>query len=354
MSSTGRARELLLGGLVIPGLPLALTASRRFDEGRERVLLRYYLEAGAGGLAVGVHSTQFGIHDPRVGLYKPVLQLAAEEIRRHEENGSRVLKVAGLAGPPRNCLEEARLAVELGYDCALLSPSGEAGASDDGLLECARAVSEVLPLFGFYLQTAVGGRVLGYDFWRSFLEIEDVVAIKIAPFNRYQTLDVARAVAESGRAGEVALYTGNDDNILIDLLTTYEFKVQERIVRVRMRGGLLGQWGVWTRRAVEMFQESRPLVLAGAGVPDRLLTLAAKLTDANAAIFDVRNQFRGCIAGVLEALRRRGLLTSTQTLEDTPGLSPGQSAEIERVERAYPELLDNDFVDSNLHRWLSP
>lgn len=330
-------RQRLLRGAVIPAHPLALNAERRLDERRQRALSRYYLAAGAGGLAVGVHTTQFAIRD--VGLFEPVLRIAAEEMR-----GRDVVKVAGVAGQTAQALREAGIARDLGYDAALLSLGAMRNATVAELIDHARAVAQIRPLFGFYLQPSVGGRLLPYSFWREFAEIENVVAIKIAPFNRYQTLDVMRAVAESGRAGEIALYTGNDDNILLDLATQYDFGGKT----VRFSGGLLGHWAVWTRCAVEQFNAVR------SQTPDRdLLTLAQQVTDANAAFFDPQNNFVGCIAGIHEVLRRQGLLEGTWCLDPGESMSPGQSEEIDRVYRMYPHLNDDVFVRTGLHNWLA-
>ena len=323
--------ERLREGVVIPAHPLALTAERKLDERRQRALTRYYLAAGAGGVAVGVHTTQFEIRD--CGLLAPVLELAMEELRRAES-----IRIAGIVGKTAQAVKEAELAARLGYHAGLLSLGAMASASVPELLEHARAVASVIPLFGFYLQPAVGGRVLPYEFWRAFAEIENVVAIKIAPFNRYQTIDVIRAVAESGR--EIALYTGNDDNILLDLLTPYRFGD----ITLRIVGGLLGHWAVWTRRAVELLEQR-------CGLNDSL-TLAIEITDSNAAFFDAANGFRGCIAGIHEVLRRQGLLAGRWCLNPREDLSPGQMEEIDRVYRAYPHLNDDEFVCQHLDGWL--
>jgi dihydrodipicolinate synthase/N-acetylneuraminate lyase len=320
--------------MVIPAHPLALTSDRRLDERRQRGLSRYYLAAGAGGLAVGVHTTQFAIRE--AGLYERVLRLAAEEM------GGRGMAIAGVCGATGQALREARTARELGYNAGLLSLGALPEASVEELIAHARAVAGVIPLFGFYLQPSVGGRVLSYEFWSRFVEIPEVVAIKIAPFNRYQTLDVVRAVAESGRAGEIALYTGNDDNILADLVTEFDFGGS----KLRFAGGLLGHWAVWTSRAVEQFRAAQR---ADAG----LLTLGAQVTDANAAIFDVAHGFAGCIPGIHEVLRRQGLLAGRWCLDPTEELSPGQAEEIDRVSRLYPHLNDDDFVRRHLAGWLS-
>jgi dihydrodipicolinate synthase/N-acetylneuraminate lyase len=320
-------RSQLLEGLVIPAHPLALNASRQLDESRQRGLTRYYAAAKAGGIAVGVHTTQFTIRNH--GLLEPVLRMAREE-------WSSGIAIAGICGPTPQATAEAELATRLGYDAGLLSLSAFAQASEEDMLAHARTIASIIPVVGFYLQPAVGGRVLSYSFWRRFAEIDNVVAIKVAPFHRYQTIDVMRAVAASGRAGEIALYTGNDDNIINDLLTVYEFNG----VRLRMVGGLLGQWAVWTGRAVEILERIKALHRTCAPIPADLLTLNAALTDANAAIFDVANNFHGCIAGIHEVLRRRGLLDGIWCLDPHEALGPGQLAELDRVIAAYPQLQD--------------
>lgn len=331
-------RERLRHGLVIPAHPLALTENRKLDERRQRALSRYYLDAGAGGIAVGVHTTQFTIRDPKIGLLKPVLELAAQEIRRRNAIG-----IAGVCGPTKQAVQEAELAVQLGYDAALLSLGALRDASVAELLEHSKTVASIIPVVGFYLQPSVGGRILPYEFWRSFAEIENVVAIKIAPFNRYQTIDVVRAVAESGRAEEIPLYTGNDDSIVIDLITSFNFGGQS----IRFVGGLLGHWAVWTRRAVELLDRVKE------PVSPELLTLAQQVTDSNAAFFDPSHQFHGCIPGIHEVLRRQGLLEGRWCLDPHEELSPGQAEEIDRVYRAYPHLNDDAFVEQNRDRWLS-
>jgi dihydrodipicolinate synthase/N-acetylneuraminate lyase len=328
---------------VIPAHPLALTANRKLDERRQRALTRYYLAAGAGGVAVGVHTTQFEIREPRFGLFEPVLELAMEELR-----GSDTIKVAGLVGSTAQAVREAELAARRGYDAGLLSMAALAESSTQELLAHARAVAEAIPLFGFYLQPAVGGRILPYEFWREFAAIERVVAIKIAPFNRYRTLEVLRAVADSGRAGEIALYTGNDDSIVTDLLTPFRFGDST----LRMSGGLLGHWAVWTLRAVRMLERMHADVPGETALAPSWLTLAAEITDANAALFDAANGFRGCIAGIHEVLRRQGLLAGRWCLNPDEDLSPGQATEIDRVCRAYPHLNDDAFVRDRLDEWL--
>lgn len=332
-------RAALLSGLAIPAHPLALNAARRLDERRQRALTRYYLAAGAGGVAVGVHTTQFAIRDPKVGLFKPVLELAAEEMTRASRP---VVRIAGVCGETRQAVVEARLIRELGYEAALLSLAALRDADDDTLIAHCRAVAEITPIIGFYLQPSVGGRVLPYAFWRRFAEIENVVAIKIAPFNRYQTLDVVRAVVEAGRE-DIALYTGNDDNIVADLLTPFRFAGAER----RIVGGLLGHWSVWTQRAVELLERCRSV-----DATPELLRLGAEVTDCNAAFFDAANGFRGCIAGLHEVLRCQGLLEGVWCLDENEGPSPGQRAEIDRVYRAYPGLNDDIFVEQHRDEWL--
>ncbi len=347
-------RSSLQAGVVIPAHPLALGANRRLDERRQAALSRYYCDAGAGGLAVGVHTTQFAIRDPKVGLLQPVLELAIETIRTQErQHGRRLVRVAGVCGPTPQALSEAALAREIGYDLGLLSLGGLRHAADDELIEHCRRIGEVIPLFGFYLQPAVGGRPLGYAFWRAFLEIEQVLAIKVAPFNRYQTIEVARALADSGRCDEVSLYTGNDDSIVFDLLAEYRFARPEGEVKVRFAGGLLGHWAVWTRRAVELLGRIKESRRDGGRGSFELLAGAAEITDANAAFFDARNGFAGCIAGIHEVLRRQGLLAGRWCLDPGEDLSPGQMEEINRVCRSYPHLNDDDFVAENLGRWLS-
>lgn len=347
----GEVTDLLRQGLVIPAHPLALDARRRLDERRQRALSRYYLAAGAGGLAVGVHTTQFEIR--RHGLFRPVLQLAAETLREAERAMGRTLvKIAGVVGPTPQAVAEARQARELGYHAGLLSLAALKTATDGELIAHARAVAAEIPLVGFYLQPSVGGRPLSFRFWREFAEIENVAAIKIAPFNRYQTLDVIRAVHEAGRGGEIALYTGNDDSILLDLLTVHRFG-PNGTGAIRIRGGLLGHWAVWTRTAVEHLRQVQALLESGAPVPQELLTLAAQVTDANAAFFDAANGFAGCIAGLHEVLRRQGLLAGRWTLNPGEDLSPGQMEAIDRVYTAYPHLNDDAFVAAHLEEWLS-
>jgi hypothetical protein len=333
-------RSQLLSGLVIPAHPLALNHERKLDERRQRALTRYYLAAGAGGIAVGVHTTQFAIRDPEIGLFEPVLRIAMEEMR-----GKHVVKIAGVCGKLAQATSEAEIAARLGYDAALLSLGALPEASIAELIEHCRAIASIIPVIGFYLQPSVGGRVLPYSFWRKFCDIENVVAIKVAPFSRYQTLDVVRAFAESGRAHEIALYTGNDDNILLDLLTTYDFRGQQ----FRFAGGLLGHWAVWTNTAVAHLAEAKR---NSCNISSDLLTLAQQITDANASLFDPSHNFHGCIPGIHEILRRQGLLLGRWCLDEREDLSPGQLEEIDRVCAAYPHLQDDEFVRTHLDEWL--
>ena len=342
--------DALRDGLVIPAHPLALTHTGGLDERHQRALTRYYHAAGAGGLAVGVHTTQFAIRD--IGLLEPVLALAADALRACDAATARqTVLIAGVCGDTRQAVAEAALATGLGYHAGLLSLAALPDAPLDRLLDHCRAVARVLPLVGFYLQPAVGGRALPVAFWREFVQIPNVVAVKVAPFDRYRTLDVVRAVAESGRAGEVALYTGNDDHLLLDLLATHEVATEGGPVAVRFAGGLLGHWACWTRRAAEHLALAKAHRAADA-VPAALLTLAAQITEANAALFDPSHAFAGCIAGIHEVLHRQGLLSSPRCLDPDECLSPGQRDEIDRVYRLYPHLTDDAFVAEHLDEWL--
>jgi len=344
--------RVLNRGVVIPASPLALDAHRRFDARRQRGLWRYYLAAGAGGVAVGVHTTQFAIRDPKVGLFEPLLSLAAEEFDAADAGRAEpVVRIAGVCGRTEQAVAEASLARDLHFHAGLLSLGAMRDADDDALLDHCRTVAEVIPLVGFYLQPAVGGRVLPYRFWRRFAEIENVVAIKVAPFNRYQTIDVVRAVAESGR-DDVALYTGNDDNIVLDLLVPYRFNTGGRTVERRFVGGLLGHWAVWTRRAVELLDACHAAVASGEPIGSELLRLNVEVTDANAVLFDAANNFAGCIPGVHEVLRRQGLFEGTWCLDPKETLSPGQGEEIDRIYRMYPHLNDDEFVAEHCDEWL--
>lgn len=347
-------RTRLQEGLVIPACPLALYEGGRWSEQHQRALIRYYAAAGAGGIAVGVHSTQFAIRKPEHGLFRPVLELASSELQTSQV-ASNMLRIAGICGRTQQACSEASLAVELNYDAGLLSLADFRRESDELILEHCRIVGEIVPLIGFYLQPAVGGRILSYAFWREFVEIPAVVAIKIAPFNRYQTLDVVRALADSGRR-DIALYTGNDDNIVADLLTP--FRISSRTETdcskhevIYIAGGLLGQWGVWTQAAVNMLNAIK-LARKSNTIDLAWLQLNAALTDANSAIFDAANQFAGCIPGILEVLRLAGLVPSIECLDRGETLSPGQAEEIQRVMREYPELMDDEFVKANRDAWL--
>lgn len=349
MSTSFDIRSHLLEGQVIPALPLALNRRRNWSETRQKAVLRYYLDAGVGGVAVGVHSTQFEIRDAKHGLYRPVLQLAAETIDAWIQGKRPVLKIAGLCGLTPQAVQEAELAHSLGYQAGLLSLGAWRTAAERTILRHCATVARTVPLIGFYLQPSVGGRVLSHRFWCEFAEIPQVVAIKIAPFNRYQTLDVVRAVASSGRQ-DIALYTGNDDNIIVDLLTPFGgARNPQRIV-----GGLLGQWGVWTERAVALLKDIKR-VRSGAtgGASAEWLGKNAALTDMNAAIFDSAHGFAGCIPGIHEVLRRQGIFETTACLNPEERLSPGQSLEIDRVSREHAWLVDDEFVRRNLPRWFA-
>ena len=334
-------KEILRRGTVIPAHPLALDAQRRLDVRRQRALARYYLDAGAGGLAVGVHATQFAIRE--AGLYEPVLRLAMEEARGWARRP--VLMIAGLAGRTAQARSEAAVARDLGYHAAMLSMGAMKGAGVDEMIEHCAAVAQEMPLVGFYLQEAVGGPRLPLEFWRRFAAIENVVAIKIAPFDRYRTLDVVRGVIEARAEERVTLYTGNDDHIVLDLAVPFRLPRGDEQVTVRIKGGLLGHWSVWTKRAVEMFEAIQN------GKID--LSLDARVTDSNSAFFDVAHDFAGCIPGCHEVLRRQGLLEGIWCLDPRETLSPGQAEEIDRVYAAYPELNDDAFVRENLQRWLA-
>jgi dihydrodipicolinate synthase/N-acetylneuraminate lyase len=353
-SNTLALRERLLAGLVIPAHPLALTERRTLDERRQVALTRYYCDAGAGGIAVGVHTTQFAIRDPAHGLFEPVLRLAVRAATEWCGPASqRPVLVAGVVGKTPQAVREAELAASLGYDAALLSLAALREASNHELLDHCRRVADVIPIIGFYLQPAVGGRVLDRPFWRGFFEIESVVAVKVAPFDRYRTLDVTTALTDSGRE-DVALYTGNDDAIVTDLVTPFPGTSRA----VYFSGGLLGQWAVWTRCAVEILARCHAVTQSAPGERanddvGRLLALGAELTDANAALFDPAHGFAGCIPGIHEILRRQGLLAGRWCLDPHEELSPGQMEDIDRVVARYPHLTDDGFVKEHLQRWLS-
>ena len=344
-----KALDLLQSGTVIPATPLALTADKKLDEKHQRLLMRYFLSAGAGGIASGVHSTQFEIHDPKVGLLAPVLEIVVDEVVRFEAaTGKTIIKIAGACGPASQAVKEAELAKRLGYDAVLLSPGGLQGLDEAGHLARARAVAEVIPFVGFSLQRAVGGPPLSYEYWEKLSEIENMVAIKTAPFDRYQTLDILRAVAWSGR--NVAMYTGNDDTIVTDLLTEFSFPKNGRDYTINFAGGLLGHYSVWTKTHVDMFAKLRQARDSGVISAD-LMTLAAKVTDMNAAVFDPGNGFKGCISGIHEVLHRQGLMAGIWCLSDHEKLSPGQAQELDRVCAMYPELTDDDFINAHIDEW---
>lgn len=341
--------KLLHKGAVIPAHPLALNRDLRLDENRQRRLTRYYLAAGVGGLAVGVHTTQFSIRKPEVKLLEPVLQLAAEEIRQAQLNRP-FIKIAGICGPTAQAVEEAGLAIKYGYDLGLVSLGGLKDLSEEQLIEHIKTITGIIPVFGFYLQPAVGGRLLSYAFWEKLAELPGVHAIKTAPFNRYQTLDVVRAVCHSSRREKIALYTGNDDNIMADLLSTYRFTINGTTIEKRFAGGLLGHWSVWTHQVVEIFENIKSCINNNYVGLQELLTLGIAVTDMNAAIFDPGHAFRGSIAGIHEVLRRQGLLEGIWCLDKEEILSPGQLQEINRVTSQYSYLTDNEFVKDFLEK----
>ena len=345
-------RKTLARGVAIPANPLALTANRKLDERRQRALTRYYIAAGVGGLAVGVHTTQFAIRDPNIGLFEPVLTLAAEEMNRADEKRTeKLLRIGGICGATDQAVREATTLKHLGYHAGLLSLAALRQSTIDQLIDHCKTVSRVLPIIGFYLQPSVGGRVLPFEFWRKFAEIENVVAIKIAPFNRYQTIDVIRAVVETGR-DDIAIYTGNDDNIVMDLMTPYPFTRAGKTIDRRIVGGLLGHWSVWTKSAVAILQQCQAASRAPS-VLSAMLRLNVAVTDSNAAFFDAANNFAGCIAGLHYVLKRQGLLEGIWCLDPNETLGPGQREEIERVYQAYPELNDDAFVSEHRDAWLS-
>lgn len=345
---TDELKELLQGGLAIPANPTALTRDLKLDERRQRALSRYYLDAGSGGLAIGVHTSQFEIRE--VGLYQPVLELGKEEMDSFfNKSGKPVFRIAGVLGHTVQAVQEAKIASDLGYHAVLLGLAALKGKSNRELVKHCRAVAEIIPVIGFYLQTSVGGAVLDTEFWREFSKIENVVAIKMAPFNRYNTLDVVRGVVESGRGKDIALYTGNDDNIVADLLTEYQIPTAAGVIKKRIVGGLLGHWAVWNKKAVELFERIKN---APPSEALELLSVGIGITDANAAFFDSRNGFKGSIAGIHEVLIRQGLLEGNYTVDPKERLSPGQKEEIDRVYAMYPELNDDGFVSENLDKWL--
>lgn len=347
------ALKKLHEGTVIPANPLALNSKREFDEKRQRAIVRYYLDSGVGGLAVAVHTTQFEIRDKKYNLLERVLRVAKDEAEKYEQKtGKVIVMVAGVCGKTEQATAEAELAKSLGYDAVLLSPGGLNALSEDEMIARTEAVAGIMPTIGFYLQTAVGGRAFSYNYWERVCATPGVVAIKAAPFNRYYTLDVVRAAATSPRADEIALYTGNDDNIVIDLVSNYEFDIDGVHYEKRFVGGLLGHWSVWTKTAVELFERLRSYHGADS-IPYEILKLANEVTDTNAVFFDTANNFAGCIAGLHEVLRRQGLFEGTWCLNPEEKMSEGQAEEIDRIYRMYPHLSDDDFVKANLSRWLA-
>ena len=352
MDRSTKAMELLRKGTVIPANPLVLDASRKFNPDGQRALTRYYLDAGVGGIAIAVHTTQFAIRDPEYNLLEPVVSTVTDEITKYEkEHDKTILKISGVCGEISQAVKEAKLAKKYGCDAVLLSPGGLNHLSEKELIDRTMAVAAVIPVIGFNLQTAVGGRRFSYDYWHRICSIDNVVAIKAASFNRYQTLDLVRAAALSPRRDKIALYTGNDDNFTVDLMTKYSFEQDGRKYEKRFVGGLLGHWSVWTEKAVELYHKIEAAVRNDAVTPE-LLTLAEQQTDINSAFFDVANNFKGCIAGLHEVLRRQGLMEGIWCLDPNETLSPGQMEEIDRVYRMYPDANDDEFVRKNLSKWL--
>lgn len=353
MDRHSKALEILAKGTVIPATPLALNSDRTLNKKGLRLLMQYYLNCGVGGIATAVHTTQFEIRKPEISLFEPVLKIVSKEIESYENKHNKVIvKIAGVCGETEQAVHEAELAKKYGYDAVLLSPGGLNSKSEEYLTERTKAVAKIMPVIGFYLQTAVGGRAFSYDYWKNICSIDNVVAIKAAPFNRYQTEDVVRAAALSDRSDKITLYTGNDDNIVIDLLTKYRFKKNGRTVEKGFDGGLLGHWSVWTKKAVDIFNKLQAEKDKD-NISPELLTLAAEVTDANSAFFDTANGFKGCIAGLHEILRRQGLMENILCLNPNEALSKGQLEELNRVQKAYPHLCDDEFIKENISVWKS-
>ena len=351
MNRHEKALEILKKGTVIPATPLVLDENRKIDEKGIRLLMKYYLNCGVGGIATAVHTTQFEIRKPEIALFDPILKIVSEEIDGFEKKNNKVIvKVAGVCGAAEQAVREAETAKKYGYDAVLLSPGGLNSLSEAELIERTARVAEIMPVIGFYLQTAVGGRVFSYDYWEKICATKNVAAIKCASFNRYQTLDVVRAAAMSERSGEITLYTGNDDNIVIDLMTEYSFDKNGKTVKRGFDGGLLGHWSVWTKKAVEIFNRIKE-EKGKEAVSKEMLTLAAQVTDSNGAFFDTANNFSGCIPGLHEVLRRQGLMKNIYCLNPEETLSKGQAEEIDRVYRAYPHLNDDKFIADNIEAW---
>ncbi|MEG2380407.1 MAG: dihydrodipicolinate synthase family protein [Oscillospiraceae bacterium] len=347
------ALKILHEGTCIPASPLALNKERKFDENRQRALSRYYLDSGVGGLAIAVHTTQFEIRDNKINLFETVLKCASDEISKYEESsGKTIVKISGVCGETEQAIKEAELAKSYGYDAVLLSPGGLSHLSENELILRTKKVAETIPIIAFYLQPACGGRVFSYNYWEQICEIDGVAAIKAASFDRYLTQDVVRAVTFSKRADKIALYTGNDDNIVMDLLANYEFFKDGKSYKNGFVGGLLGHWSVWTKTAVNMFEMLKKAKKTE-NITDEIMALANKVTDANSAFFDTANNFEGCIAGLHEVLRRQGLLEGIWCLNPKETLSLGQSEEIDRVYKMYPELNDDEFVKENIEKWLN-
>ena len=340
---------VLQSGVVIPAHPLALQQNLQLDEQRQRLLTKYYIASGASGIAVGVHTTQFEIRKSEINLFETVLKVAADEID-HAQPKSPFIKIAGICGPVQQAINEAKIATEYSYHLGLLSNGGLQHYSEMQLIKRAYEVSQIIPLFGFYLQPAAGGRLLSYEFWKDFVEIPNIYAIKVAAFNRYQTLDVVRAVCNSKRRNEIALYTGNDDNIIADLLTPYRFQINDLVFEKKFVGGLLGHWAVWTKKAVELLDEIKECVNNNYLEAEKLLSKGVSVTDMNAAIFDTKNNFHGCIPGIHEVLHRQGILKGTWCLNPEEKLSQGQAEEIDRVCKNYSHLTDDVFVKMFLYK----
>lgn len=339
-----KLQQLLWEGTVIPAHPLALNEDRSIDEANQRLLTQYYIASGAGGIAVAVHSTQFEIRDPEINLFETVLRWASEEVDKAELQRP-FIRIAGICGATEQAVQEANTALQYGYDIGLLSMGGLQSWTENAILDRVRAIAAIIPVFGFYLQPAVGGRIFSYSFWQQFAEIDNVVAIKCASFNRYQTLDVMRAIANSSRRDQIAMYTGNDDNIVNDLMSVYNFPVAGENVSIEFKGGLLGHWAVWTAKAVELLREIKSYKQNPNNFhASHLLSKAIAVTDSNAAFFDPANAFHGCIPGLHEVLRRQGLMKGIWCLNPDENLSIGQQEEIDRVYKDYPELNDDEFV----------
>lgn len=351
MNRHEKALELLRQGTVIPATPLALDENRKLDEKTQRLLMQYYLNCGVGGIATAVHTTQFEIRKPEYAIFEPILRIVSDEIDKFEKKtGKTIVKVAGVCGETEQAVREAKIAKKYGYDAVLLSPGGLLDKSEDYLVARTEAVAAEMPVIGFYLQTACGGRQFTYDYWTRVCAVDNVVAIKCASFNRYQTLEVVRAAVMSDRSDEITLYTGNDDNIVIDLLTKYRFEKDGKTVERGFEGGLLGHWSVWTKKAVEMFEKIRA-VKNNEEISAQWLTLAAEVTDTNSAFFDTAHTFKGCIAGLHEILKRQGLMKNIYCLNPEETLSPGQMEELDRVLAMYPHLSDDDFIRENIESW---